>query len=85
MFEVNKALVHARAHVTVRPAKTRYTDKGHLTGVLRGNACADELHDYAPVVMAVVNKLDPEVAYMEKTEKRPKLRLRGVAFGRYKT
>jgi hypothetical protein len=43
MFEVNKALAHARAHVTVRLIKMGYTDKGDLTGVVSENACADEL------------------------------------------
>lgn len=47
MFEVNKALAHARAHVTVRLIKMGYTDKGNLTGVMSENACADELLNYA--------------------------------------
>lgn len=83
MFEVNKALAHARAHVTVRLIKMGYTDKGNLTGMLSENACADELLNYAPVVMAAVKKLDPEVAYVEKTEKWLKLRVHGVALDRY--
>jgi hypothetical protein len=83
MFEVNKALAHARAHVTVRLTKMGYTDKGNLTGVLSENASADELITYAAVVMAAVKKLDPEVAYMEKTEKWLKLRVHGVALDRY--
>lgn len=83
MFEVNKALAHARAHVTVRLTKMGYTDKGNLTGVLSENASADELLKYAAVVMAAVKKLDPEVAYMEKTEKWLKLRVHGVALDRY--
>jgi hypothetical protein len=83
MFEVNKALAHARAHVTVRLTKMGYTDKGNLTGALSENASADELLNYAAVVMAAVKKLDPEVAYMEKTEKWLKLRVHGVALDRY--
>lgn len=82
-LKVNKALAHARAHVTVRLTKMGYTDKGNLTGVISENACADELLNFAPVVMAAVKKLDPEVAYMEKTERWLKLRFHGVALDRY--
>jgi hypothetical protein len=85
MFEVNKALAHARAHVTVRLVKMRHTDKGNLTGVMSENTCADELLNYAPAVMTAVKKLDPDVAYMEKTEKWLKLRVHGVALDRYLT
>lgn len=83
MFEVNKALAHSRAHVTVRLTQMAYTGKGNLTGVISEHACAEELLDYAPAVMAAVKKLDPEVAYMEKTEKWLKLRVHGVALDRY--
>lgn len=85
MFEVNKALAHARAQVTVRLIKMVYTEKGNLTGVMSENASAEELLDYAPIVMAAVKKLDPEVAYMEKTERWLKLRVHGVALDRYMT
>ena len=78
MFEVNKALAHARAHVTVRMIRIGHTDKGNLTGVMSEDACADELLNYAPAVMAAVKKLDPEVAYMEKSSqwkaRRPRMR-----------
>jgi hypothetical protein len=83
MFEVNKALAHARVHVTVRLTKMGYTGKGNLTGVMSEHACADELLNYAPVVINAVKKLDPEVAYMEKTEKWLKLQVHGVALDRY--
>jgi len=83
LFEVNKALAHARAHVTVRLTKMEYTEKGNLTGVMSENASAEELLDYAPTVMAAVKKLDPEVAYMEKTERWLKLRVHGVELDRY--
>jgi hypothetical protein len=83
MFEVNKALAHARAHVTVRLTKMGYTEKGNLTGVMSENASAEELLDYAPTVMTAVKKLDPEVAYMEKTERWLKLRVHGVELDRY--
>ena len=43
MFEVNKALAHARAKGTVRLIKMGYTEKGNLTGVLGKNACAEDL------------------------------------------
>jgi hypothetical protein len=69
MFEVNKALAHARAHVTVGSTKMGYTEKGNLTDVMSENASAEELLNYAPAVMAAVKKLDPNVAHMEKTEK----------------
>lgn len=83
MFEVNKGLAHARAPVTIRLIKMHYTDKGNLTCVMSENASADELLNYAPTVMGAVRKLDPEVAYMEKTEKWLKLRVHGVALDRY--
>lgn len=35
MFEVKKALAHARAHVAVRLINLRYTEKGNLSGVVR--------------------------------------------------
>lgn len=85
MFEVNKALAHARAHVTVRLTSMGYTEKGNLTGMMSENASAEELLNYASVVMAAVKKLDPEVAYMEKTERWLKLRVHGVALDRYMT
>lgn len=83
MFEVNKALAHARAKVTVRLIKMGYTEKGNLTGVMGENACAEDLFAHAQAVMAVVQKLDPEVVYMDKTEKWCKLRVHGVALDRY--
>lgn len=46
------------------------------------NASADELLSYAPIVMGAVRELDPQVAYMEKTEKWLKLRVHGVALDR---
>lgn len=85
MFEVNKALANARAHVTVRLIKMGYTEKGNLTGVMGENACAEDLFAHAQAVMAVVQKLDPEVVYMDKTEKWCKLRVHGVALDRYMT
>jgi hypothetical protein len=48
MFGVNKALAHARAHVTVRLTKMGYTGEGNLTGVMSENASAEELLNYAP-------------------------------------
>jgi uncharacterized coiled-coil protein SlyX len=69
MFDVNKALAHARADVAVRLIKLKYTEKGNLSGVLRENACAEDLLEYAPAVMAAVQKLDPAVIDIEKTEK----------------
>jgi hypothetical protein len=59
MFEVNKALAHARAHVTVRLTQMRYTEKGNLTGVTSENASAEELLSYVPAVMAAVEKARP--------------------------
>jgi hypothetical protein len=56
MFEVNRALANARAHVTVRRIMMGYTDKGNLTGVVGENACADEIFAYAPAVMAAVHR-----------------------------
>jgi hypothetical protein len=85
MFEVNKALANARAHVTIRLIKMGYTEKGNLTGVMGENACAEDLFAHAQAVMAAVQKLDPEVVYMDKTEKWCKLRVHGVALDRYMT
>jgi hypothetical protein len=85
MFEVNKALAHAKAHVTVRLIKMGYTEKGNLTGVIGENALAECLFVHAQAVMAAVQKLDPEVVYMDKTEKCCKLRVHGVALDRYMT
>jgi hypothetical protein len=47
MFEVNKALTHARANVPVRLINIGYTEKGHLTGEMGENACAEDLFAYA--------------------------------------
>jgi hypothetical protein len=85
MFEVNKALANTRAHVTVRLIKIGYIDKGNLTSVVGENACAEEVFAYAAAVMAVVQKLDPKVAYMDRIEKWCKLRVHGIALDRYMT
>jgi hypothetical protein len=85
MFEVNKALAHAKAHVTVRLIKMGYTEKGNLTGVIGENACAEDLFVHAQAVMAAVQKLEPEVVYMDKTEKWCKLRVHGGTLDRYMT
>jgi DNA-binding ferritin-like protein len=85
MFEINKALAHARAEVTVRIIKMKYTEKGNLSCVLSEHACAEELLRYAPAVMAAVQKLDPTVTNVEKTERWRKLRVHGVALDRYMT
>jgi hypothetical protein len=81
--EVNKALAHARAHVAVRLINLRYTDKGNLSGVVRENACAEDLLEFTPAVMSIMQKLDPVVINVEKTEKWRKLRVHGVALDRY--
>lgn len=83
MFDVNKALAHARADVAVRLIKLKYTEKENLSGVLRENACAEDLLEYAPAVMTAVQELDPAVIDVEKTEKWRKLRVHGVALDRY--
>lgn len=85
MFEVNKALAHARADVAVRLIKLKYTEKGNLSGVLREYACAEDLLEYAPAVMTAVQELDSAVIDVEKTEKWRKLRVHGVALDRYMT
>lgn len=83
MFEVNKALAHARAKVAVRLIRMGYTEKGNLTGVIGENACVEDLFAHTQAVMAVVQKLDPEVVYMDKTERWCKLRVHGVELDRY--
>jgi hypothetical protein len=47
MFEVNKALAHARAKVIVRLIKMGYTEKGNLTGVMGESVCAEDLFAHA--------------------------------------
>lgn len=84
-FEVNKALAHAGANVTVRLIKLKYTEKGNLSGLVRENSCAEDLLEYAPAVMMAIQKLDPAVINIEKTEKWRKLRIHGVALDRYMT
>jgi hypothetical protein len=44
---------------------------------------AEDLFVHAQAVMAAVQKLDPEVVYIVKTEKWCKLRVHGVALDRY--
>lgn len=83
MFEINKALAHARASVAVRLINLKYTEKGNLSGIVSENACADDLFGYAAIVMPTVQKLDHAVVDMEKTEKWRKLRVHGVALDRY--
>jgi hypothetical protein len=83
MFEVNKALTHARANVPVRLINMGYTEKGHLTGEMGENACAEDLFAYMQAVVALAQKSDPEVVYMDKTEKWCKLRVHGVAPDQY--
>jgi DNA-binding ferritin-like protein len=85
MFAVNKALAHARADVTVRLIKMKYTEKGNLSCVLSEHACAEELLRYALAVMDAVQDLDPAVIDVEKTERWRKLRVHGVDLDRYMT
>jgi hypothetical protein len=60
-----------------------YTEKGNLAGVMGENACAEDVFAHAQAVMAAVQKLDPEVVYMDKTGKWCKLHVHGVALDRY--
>ena len=83
MFEVNKALAHARVKLTVRLIKMGYMEKSNLTGVMGEKACAEDLFAHAQAVMAVVQKLDSEVVYMDKTERWCKLRVYGEELDRY--
>jgi hypothetical protein len=41
----------------------------NLTCVMGENACTEDLLVYTQAVMAAVQNLDPEVVYMDKTEK----------------
>ena len=83
MFEVNKALTYARAKVIVRLIKMGYTEKGNLTGVMGESVYVEDLFAHAQAVMAVVQRLDPKVVYIDKTEKWPKLRVHSIALDRY--
>jgi hypothetical protein len=60
-----------------------YTERGDSTSVTGENACTEDLLTHAQAVMAVVQKLDPEVVYMDKTERWCKLRVHGVALDRH--
>ena len=79
MFHVNKARAHVRADVAVRLIKSKYTENGNPFGVRRGNTCAEDLLEYAPAVMATVQKLDLAFIDLERTGKWRKLRVHGVA------
>jgi hypothetical protein len=83
MFKVNKALAHARAHVTARLINLRYTEKSNLSRVVREKACAEDMLANAAIVMPAVQELDPAVVDLEKTEKWHKLRVHDVALDRY--
>lgn len=82
MFEVNKALAHKKADVTVRLISLRYTKKGHLSGLMHENANADLLR-YGAVAFAAACKADPAIIDIEKAGKWRKLRVHGVALDRY--
>lgn len=83
MFEVNKALAHAKADVTVRLTNLRYSKKGHLSGLVNENACADDLLGYGPLVLAAAQGVDPTIIDVEKTERWRKMRVHGVMLDRY--
>jgi hypothetical protein len=83
MFEVNKALTHARAYIAVRLINLRYIEKGNLSGVVRENACAEDLLEFTPAVISIMQNLDPIVINVKKTEKWRKLRVYRVALDRY--
>lgn len=83
MFEINKALAHAQAQVAVRLISLKYTAKGNLSGLMSENACAEDLLQYAAIVMPTVQRLDHAVVDVEKTEKWRKVRVHGVALDRY--
>jgi hypothetical protein len=54
MFEINKALAHAKANVAVRLVRLRYTEKGNLSGLVSENADADDLLKYGTIVLSTV-------------------------------
>lgn len=83
MFEVNKALAHAKVDVAVRLTNLRYTMKGHLSGLMNENASADDLLRYGAVVFTKAREVDPAIIDLEKTERWRKLRVHGVALDRY--
>jgi hypothetical protein len=83
MFEVNKALAHARAYVAVRLINLRYTEKGNLSSVVYENAYIEDLLEFILAVMSIMQKLDPTVINVEKTEKWRKLQVHRVALDCY--
>lgn len=83
MFEVNRALVQAKAEAAVRLISLRYTKKGHLSGLMNETASAVDLLKYGAAVFAKVHGVDSTIIDIEKTEKWRKLRIHGVALDRY--
>ena len=75
MFHVNKARAHVRPDVVVRLIKLKYTENGNPFEVRRENTCAEDLLEYAPAVMAIVQKLDLAFIDLERTGKWRKLRV----------
>jgi hypothetical protein len=82
MFEINKALAHAKANVASRLIGLRYTKKGNLSGLIGENADADDLLEYRTIVLSAVQRLDLAVIDVKKTEKWHLLRVHGVALDR---
>jgi hypothetical protein len=76
-------LLRTRGQSNSKSDRNGVHGEGNLTGVMSGNACADDLCAYATAVMAPVQNLDSEVIYMNKTEERRKLHVHGVAIDRH--
>jgi hypothetical protein len=83
MFEINKALAYAKADITIRLIRLTYIGKRDLSAVTSENVRAEDLLEYTPALIPVVQKLDPAVVDIEKTERWCKLRVYGVASDRY--
>lgn len=64
-----------RPDVAVRLIKLKYTENGNPFEVRRENTCAEDLLEYAPAVMAIVQKLDLAFIDLERTGKWRKLRV----------
>lgn len=77
MFEVNRALAHARAETEVRTTNLRYTKNGHLSGLMSQNASADDLLRYRSPVFQKAREFDTLIVDLEKTERWRKLRIHG--------
>jgi hypothetical protein len=61
----------------------RYTQRGHLSGLVGENARADDILEHAIAVTAATQRLDAAILNIKKTEKWCKLQVHRVSLDRY--